>query len=154
TLMLAIQVLRLVFQRHRQPRLDFRRGSAPIGIGTALGCLLLTIIAGRAAEIVIQPGPDTSKDIWTTSVYSYAPGGGGPGGGLADDLLKVGGWGDEYRSLLQFDLTGAPTVATSAVLTLYNIRDNGPGSTPTPMQLYRITALWDWRTMGTGSDHE
>ena len=32
------------------------------------------------------------QDIWTTNTFSYAPGGGGPGGGLADDVLKVGGW--------------------------------------------------------------
>jgi hypothetical protein len=44
------------------------------------------------------------KDVWTTSVYSYAPGGGGPGGGLDNDELKVGGWGDWYFSLLQFNL--------------------------------------------------
>ncbi len=101
--------------------------------------------------VVLQPGPTDSHDIWTTSVYSYAPGGGGPGGGLNDDRLRVGGWGDEYYSLLQFDLTGLPIKAASAVLYLYCHHQSGGG---TPMFLDRITQSWDWQTQGTGSDFE
>jgi len=85
-----------------------------------------------------------SRDIWTTSVYSYAPSGGGPGGGLNDDLLRVGGWGDEYRSLLQFSLVSAPTNAVSATLRLYDISANS--GTPVSMYLDRITSSWDWTT--------
>lgn len=92
-----------------------------------------------------------AKDIWTTSVYSYAPGGGGPGGGLDDDVLRVGGWGDFYHSLLQFDLTGRPAQASSVILRLYNGLYN-PGNGPTPMTLHRIAQFWDWRTQGTGLD--
>ena len=52
-----------------------------------------------AAEIVLQPGPGEGKDIWTTSVFCYCPGGGGPGGGLNDHELVVGGWADPFTPL-------------------------------------------------------
>ncbi len=101
--------------------------------------------------IVLQPGPEAGKDIWTTNVYSYAPAGGGPGGGLDNDDLRVGGWGDEYRALLQFDLSGLPPSPSVATLELYDYPVSD-GSSTTGMWLDRITAFWDWRTMGTGSD--
>lgn len=92
------------------------------------------------------------QDIWTTSVYSYAPGGGGPGGGLANDVLEVGGWGDLYYSLLKLDLSGLPKYATHVTLRLYDINSNS--GTPTSLSLYRITQDWNWQTQGTGSDHQ
>lgn len=102
---------------------------------------------------VLQPGPDTGEDIWTTSVYSYAPCSyPGPGGGLYDYELRVGGWGDWYYSLLQFDLTGLPSHAASVTLQLYCYGDNN--GNPAPMYLDRITQFWwDWQTAGTGCDH-
>jgi hypothetical protein len=102
-------------------------------------------------EFVLQPGPDTGKDIWTTSVFSYAPNGGGPGGGLEDFELVVGGWGDLYYSLIQFDLSTLPKAAKSAQLQLYCFRQRGIGTTG--LYLDRIAQFWDWRTQGTGSDH-
>jgi hypothetical protein len=56
-----------------------------------------------------------SMDIWTTSVFSYDPDThfDGIGGGLNDDRLIVGGWGDWYYSLLQFDLSGITTPVTN-----------------------------------------
>ncbi len=101
--------------------------------------------------LVLQPGPSDGKDIFTTSVYSYADGGSGPGGGANDFHLRVGGWGDFYYSLLQFDLSVLPTNASSAVLYLYCYNLSGGG---TPLYLDRITQKWDWRTMGTGRDHD
>jgi hypothetical protein len=92
-----------------------------------------------------------SKDIWTTSVYSYAACSGSfPGGGLNDEQLRVGGWGDLYYSLLQFDLTGRPANVQSAFLYLYCFNQSGGG---TPMYLDRITEYWNWQTEGTGCDH-
>jgi hypothetical protein len=82
-----------------------------------------------------------AKDIWSTSVYSYAPGGGGPGGGLENDKLRVGGWGDEYVALIQFDLPDIPCTSKVA-LQLYN---NADSDAPTPMYLRAITDPWDWR---------
>ena len=105
----------------------------------------------QGGPLVVQPGPAESKDIWTTSGYSYAPGDNTPGGGLNDDKLRVGGWGDLYYSLLQFDLTGLPVNASSAVLHLYCHSQSGGGTT---MYLDRITQAWDWRTQGTGRDRE
>lgn len=74
-------------------------------------------------------------------MYSYAPGGGGPGGGLNDDQLQVGGWGDLYYSLLQLDLSGLPNHANAVVLRLYN-NDRRPF--PTGMYLDRIDQPWSW----------
>ena len=101
-------------------------------------------------EIVLQPDPEAGKDIWTTSVYSYANcSGPRPGGGLYNEELRVGGWGDWYCSLLQFDLTGLPQHATSATLQLYCYSTNN--GTPTPMYLDRITQpWWTWQTSGHG----
>lgn len=103
-------------------------------------------------EIVLQPGPEEGKDIWTTSVFSYAPGGGGPGGGLDNEWLQVGGWGDLYYTLIEFDLTGLPAVATSATLEFFVGKEKGNGTVG--MHLDRITEFWNWRTQGTGSDFE
>ncbi|HEY2071474.1 MAG TPA: DNRLRE domain-containing protein [Rhizomicrobium sp.] len=81
-----------------------------------------------------------AKDIWSTSVYSYALGGGGPGGGQENDRLRVGGWGDQYVALIQFDLPKVDC-ASKVVLELYN---NNDSHAPTPMYLNVITAPWDW----------
>ncbi len=105
---------------------------------------LVVAITPLRAEVdvrVLQPGPGAGKDIWTTSVYSWAPGGGGPGGGLDDDQLQVGGWGDWYCSLLQFDLMGMPSRAGSASLELYR---NDRRGAPVGMYLDRITQPWSW----------
>jgi len=82
------------------------------------------------------------KNIWTTSVYSFAPGGGGPGGGLEDDVLKVGGWGDWYYSLIQFDIPNGPFafgVPQFVALLLYAKTDQ---LGPVAMFLERIAAPW------------
>ena len=100
--------------------------------------------------LVLQPGPVDSQDIWTTSVfYSGDCAGPGTGGGLNDSRLRVGGWGDEYDSLIQFNLAGLPTNATSAVLYLYCYNLSGGG---TPLNFDRVTSSWDWRNAGTGCD--
>lgn len=109
-----------------------------------------TLIAVFTQSKTIQPGPAVSKDIWTTSVYSYDPvNHSSPGGGKDDENLRVGGWGDLYYSLLQFDLSGLPSNPTSATLQLYCAAQFGGG---TPMYLDRITQAWDWKTSGTGRD--
>ena len=105
-----------------------------------------------ARPIVLQPGPTQAKDIWTTSVYSYTPAGGGPGGGLDDEELVVGGWGDSYHSLLQFDLRGMPPSARLAKLELFCFKSRGTSTVG--MLLDRIAEPWDWRTRGSGADRE
>lgn len=88
---------------------------------------------------------DNAKSIWSTSVFSYTGKGGGPGGGLADDKLRVGGWGDQYVSLIRFDLP-SERVVKAAVLRLM-VKGEGPGSTsrPTPLNLRIIDKTWTWR---------
>ena len=108
-------------------------------------------VACELVEQVLQPGPLDSKDIWTTSVFSFLTGPSrGPGGGLNDEWLRVGGWGDYYVSLLEFNLIGLPAVATSARIELYMPQIVGLGATG--IDLYRTTTPWDWRTQGTGED--
>jgi hypothetical protein len=100
-------------------------------------------ILPRSMNLVLSPG--NSKNIWTTSVYSFAGGGRpGPGGGLENDELKVGGWGDEYWSLIQFELQAFPQRARSATLKLYNNPGQGP-SRPAPFDVYVIDEAWGWQ---------
>jgi hypothetical protein len=96
-----------------------------------------------------QPG-QPGKDIWTTSYYSYTPVQGPPGGGLDDDRLRVGGWGDSYYSLIEFDLSSLPQHARTARIELLS----RPQERTTALYLDRITTSWDWRIQGTGSDRE
>jgi hypothetical protein len=114
----------------------------------AFAVAVLVMAPVAAVGQLVSNVPD--QDIWTTSVYSYAPGGGGPGGGMADETLRVGGWGDLYYSLLHFDLTGLPKTATKVRVRLYNISSNG--GLPTGLYLYEIEQLWNWQTRGTGLD--
>jgi hypothetical protein len=106
----------------------------------------------HSEPVILQPGPESGKDIWTTSVFSYAPGGGGPGGGLNNFELVVGGFGDLYHSLIEFNLQGLPSQASAATLELFAFPGRGVGTTG--VYLDRITSAWDWRTQGTGSDRE
>ncbi len=82
------------------------------------------------------------KDIWTTSVYSFAPGGGGPGGGLANDELKVGGWGDLYYSYISFDVDELSRSARKAILFVYNKQASGA---PVAMKLEIVRRPWGWK---------
>jgi hypothetical protein len=119
--------------------------------------VIIAVFAFCSSKVTADPSvtinykPPT-QDIWTTSIYSYAPGGGGPGGGLADDVLKVGGWGDWYYSLLKFDLTGLPKTATSAQVVLTPLSTGAFNNVG--MNLYQNTQSWNWKTHGTGADYE
>ncbi len=94
---------------------------------------ILTITSIR----VVQPNASDGKDLWTTNVYDY---GNVSPGGLLEDRLRVGGWGDLYYALIQFDLASLPKGATSVQLCLYCFSDNS-GDT-TSMYLDRITQSW------------
>ena len=92
-----------------------------IRLKALLSAFLLWILFASQAYaqediVVLQPGLGGGKDIWTTSVFCYCPEGGGPGGGLDNYELVVGGWGDEYHTLIEFNLSGMPTKASSATL--------------------------------------
>jgi hypothetical protein len=96
----------------------------------------------KGSQVVASDEPSLRwKDVWTTSVYSYAPGGGGPGGGLDNDELKVGGWGDWYFSLIQFDLPALQRRPTFAAIALYSKRDEAAS---VPLALDRVIQRWDF----------
>jgi|ERR1051326_2440250 hypothetical protein len=82
------------------------------------------------------------KDIWTTSVYSFAPGGGGPGGGLDNDELRVGGWGDWYFALIQFEIPPLRIYPRFAGLALYSKESEGAS---VPLEVDRIIQQWDFK---------
>lgn len=91
--------------------------------------------------------PESGKDIWVTSVYSYLDGPSrGPGGGLDNEYLRVGGWGDYYLALIRFDLAGLPAPASFAAIYLYAIRDGDTSTSRMPVSMYvdRVTSPWDW----------
>ncbi|HMK78601.1 MAG TPA: TIR domain-containing protein [Xanthobacteraceae bacterium] len=101
----------------------------------------------KAAQVVPSDRPSLQwKDIWTTSVYSFGPGGGGPGGGKDDEFLKVGGWGDWYFSLIRFDLTRLARKPRYAAIALYARPYDRPS-----VELFvdKITAPWDFPKGGT-----
>ena len=93
-------------------------------------------LIGFADQISIQPGPE-GQDVWITSTYDY-----GSDYGVDDDRLQVGGWGDRYYTLINFDLTGLPVMATKVTMWLY-CRDRGDSSTTVGMSLYLPTSAWN-----------
>ncbi len=103
-------------------------------------------------ETTVPLTPENTKDIWTTSYYSYDGVSATPGGGQDDEYLVAGGWGDSYYALMEFDIADLPDDVVSVRLDLYNASPRGryaPG-----LYLDRITEFWDWRTQGTGRDRE
>jgi hypothetical protein len=78
--------------------------------------------------------------LWITSVFSYAPGGGGPGGGLIDEVLKVGGWGDWYHSLIKFQLPIKKEMTFAGVLLF--VQDDEQETIP--LYVDRIIEQWRW----------
>ncbi len=95
---------------------------------------LVTTSLSFADQIVYQPGTDEGIDVWFSS--SYNP------DGVDDDKLQVGGWSDEYRSLIRFNLNCLPDVADSAYLYLYAY-PRGDSSVPVSMNVYLLTSQWD-----------
>jgi hypothetical protein len=91
--------------------------------------------ANAAAEtLVIQPGPTEGKDTMYGTVY-YT-------NGYPDaEFMYIGGWGDEYFSYLQFDLSSLPqnALVTSAKLSLYQDLE---GRSYNEAQVLQITEAW------------
>lgn len=81
------------------------------------GAALTSMRACRNLQLLPSSLPPLQwTSLWITNIYSYAPGGGGPGGGLIDEVLKVGGWGDWYFSLIKFALSAKSRVRFAGVL--------------------------------------
>jgi hypothetical protein len=100
-------------------------------------------LTGCRASVMFQSDQPSLlwKDVWTTSVFSYAPGGGGPGGGRDDDVLKVGGWADEYDTLISFALPTLSFQPKFAAIVLYS-KELDVGSTR--LAVDRIADAWDF----------
>ena len=92
--------------------------------------------SAQSSTVIIQPGSD-GKDVWITDIYSY-----GSDYGVDDDKLQAGGWGDQYNSLIQFDISNGPRTAQSAILYLYSFSSPNDG-TYTSMYLDRVTQPWN-----------
>jgi hypothetical protein len=105
--------------------------------------VLGTLRSCKDAELIPADDPRLSwKDIWTTSVYSFAPGGGGPGGGLENDELRIGGWADWYVALIQFDVPKLRARPRFAGLALYSKESEGVS---VPLEVDRIIQRWDYK---------
>lgn len=95
-----------------------------------------------ADEITHQPDGTAGTDVWVTSTYY--------GGGLDNEEIRSGGWGDSYYGLIKFDLTGLPPVATSAKILLYAYPFADTRFTPISMYLDRVTSSWTESTKWSG----
>jgi hypothetical protein len=117
-----------------------------ISIQNASVAIVLSLSAMYAygGQIIFQPGPDYSQDIWTTSIYSNGTNHDGTANGVADEKLWVGGWGDYYYTYFRFDLSGLPLHADSAVVQLYSYRGPHVGFANVSMFLDRVTEEWDY----------
>lgn len=100
------------------------------------------LMACTTATMLQSDDPSLAwKDVWTTSVYSYAPGGGGPGGGRDDDELKIGGWGDDYYTLISFAL---PTLAFQPKFAAIILYSKEADVASTRLAIDRIAQAWDF----------
>lgn len=90
-----------------------------------------------ADQMIYQPGPAQGADVWLSSQYDY-----GSNFGVDDDKLQAGGWGDEYRFLLKFDLTGLPLAANNVAMWMVPFA-KGDASTPVDLYIDRVTTGWD-----------
>jgi hypothetical protein len=98
--------------------------------------LCVSVFIASAATLVYQPSPFNGTDLWITNKYSY-----NDDYGVDNDILRVGGWGDMYRSAIKFDLEGLPKAATRVVLALYSVPVDGAAGTS--MSVARLANYWD-----------
>ena len=66
-----------------------------------------------------------------------------------NDSLQLGGWGDQYRIFMKFDIKGLPTSPDSVALYLKSY-DRGDSSTTTPIAFCKVGSSWNlsltWNT--------
>jgi murein DD-endopeptidase MepM/ murein hydrolase activator NlpD len=105
-----------------------------------IGALLAGVAISHAELKTRQPGPfPVGMDTWFGNVYNKTA--------VHDYRLRVGGWGDEYDTMLRFDLSGLPQTAYRVVFYLYGIPP-GDASTPTPIKWYLLSSQWGSDTVG------
>jgi murein DD-endopeptidase MepM/ murein hydrolase activator NlpD len=102
--------------------------------------ILLSICSPAAADSILSavPGPfPDGMDTWFPK----------NGNAVHDTTLRVGVLaGIEDDTLVRFNLGGLPQVATHAYLTLHPVAY--AGTSPTTMNVYRITSQWHSGTVG------
>lgn len=92
--------------------------------------ILCSVNITNAADKWLAPTAyPVGMDTWFGSTYNQAA--------VHDSILRIGGWGDKYYSLLRFDLSGFPQSGTEAYLWLY-ATDVGT----TNIKWYRIKDQW------------
>lgn len=95
--------------------------------------LLAGALVGQAAEnyIILKPGPE-GIDKYCGSYYNQQ--------GVDSDILRVGGWGDYYQTLLKFDgvTQNVPGTFKRAELWLYHFNT----TRPTDMKTWILTTRW------------
>lgn len=112
------------------------------GVFTLIAVGVFLFILGTQAHanlVQLQPGPFDGMDVWYGNVYYKT--------GVHDEKLQVGGWGDEYHTLVRFNLGGMPQVADQVILWLWGF-PRGDASTPTWIQWSPITSQWQSATVG------
>jgi murein DD-endopeptidase MepM/ murein hydrolase activator NlpD len=86
-----------------------------------------------AAEVWRVPKPfPIGMDTWFGSYYNTTA--------QHDDKNVVGGWGDIYKTLLRFDLSGLPLVATKAYIYRHTVPMTSGSSTG--IRWYKVTTQW------------
>lgn len=88
--------------------------------------------------ITIQPGPEEGQDVSITSVF-WAD----TNHGRDQEILRTGGWGDWYYSLLKFDVTQLPENVTGAEIYLYSPKIEDNRFSHDAVELYRVLGDWD-----------
>jgi hypothetical protein len=97
-------------------------------------------ILASATVVGVKPGPfPDGMDTWYGSNFNTSS--------QHDGKLLVGGWGDEYDSLVRFNLSGLPLVATEADVWLY-ATPAAAGGTPTGVSWYQNTTQWHTGSVG------
>jgi murein DD-endopeptidase MepM/ murein hydrolase activator NlpD len=139
---MAAPLLALVNLNSMKTKFDIREVTTLV-----LGLLMFASpVVASAATVYTQPGPfPVGMDTWYGSVYNTSS--------QHDGNLRVGGWGDEYDSLVRFDLSGLPLTATQAVVWLYA---HPAGGTPVNINWYQNTTQWhtgsvSWSTRPSGN---
>jgi murein DD-endopeptidase MepM/ murein hydrolase activator NlpD len=128
---------------------------------TTVTMLTVTPASARTVTVNYQPTPYPSSiingvhilDGWLPSMYYGKT-------FQKDDKLQIGGWGDNYRAYLQFDLKGLPRNVSEATLMLYAY---SPGGTSTKVNFNiqspntswidpsgKLTTSMTWVTQPTG----
>jgi len=103
--------------------------------------MMIGVSAPAWATVCYTPDPVDGMDTWFGSFYNTT--------GMANsDQIRLGGWGDEYDSLLRFNLSGLPVSATQAALYLYAF----PSGTPTTINWWRPNVNWQEATAGWNKD--